>query len=505
MVDREELIKRQRVLAEFGQFVLNSEDLQEILDEGCRLIASALGADFAKVIEIDRDTGTGLVRAGIGWRPGIVGRERIKLHERSSETYALERTEPVITNDIALEQRFEFPEFMRTHGVIAIVNVPILLPGRIPYGILQVDARERRDFGQEDVEFLRTYAMALGPVIDRLKTLAELKHSDHRFELVVENATAYVMVLSDTDDRITDWLAGSEKILGWRREEVLGKSPSLIFTEEDRANGVPEAELARARRDGTAPDVRWHLRKDGGRVFLDGQMIALKGPDGEVSGFLKIGQDVTERTRSEERQAVLMAELQHRVRNVLTIVRSVALRTAAAGGTAEEIGERLGQRIDALARTQALLAPAHRVGVDLEKMVNDELIAQAAGANSISVSGPAVRLAPKAAEVMTLAVHELATNATKYGALACHGGHVTVRWSFEEKHGSRWLRLAWIESGVTLLPAAGARSGFGTELITRRIPYELQGHGEVKLAAGGVRCMIEFPLAHGDILHKSDD
>jgi PAS domain S-box-containing protein len=288
----------QRAFADFGDFVLDHEDLDEILNEACRLVAHELDVDLAKVIEIDRSSDTGLVRAGVGWRPGVVGHERVSLTERSSEAYAIEKAEPVITQDIESEDRFEFPQFLREHDVVALVNVPIFLPGRDPYGLLQVDSRRKRDFGDHEVEFLKTYAMVLGPAIDRLRTAAALRVADDRLQLI-ENARAYVMIVSDADDRITAWLGGSENILGWSRSEALGHPTDIIFTDEDRADGVPARELGRARENGTAADVRWHQRRDGSRVFLDGQTIAIRHPDGELRGYLKIGQDVTERIRTE--------------------------------------------------------------------------------------------------------------------------------------------------------------------------------------------------------------
>ncbi|MDB5445875.1 MAG: signal transduction histidine kinase [Phenylobacterium sp.] len=498
MIDQEEFVRRQRALAAFGEFVLDNDDLQKILDEGCRLVAHALAADLAKVVEIDRASGTGLVRAGVGWNSDVVGKARIELNERSSEAYAIEQGEPVVTQDIGQEDRFEFPQFMRDHGVAAIVNVPIVLPGRKPYGLLQVDSRQPREFGQDDIAFLKTYAMVLGPVIDRLKNLVELKNTHERLHLIVENARDYVIVLSDADDLITDWLAGSEAILGWRTEEIIGKPTKVLFTPEDRAHGVSERELEQARRGGAAPNVRWHLRKDGSKVFLDGQTVALRGPDGELRGFLKIGQDVTDRRRNDERQAVLLAELQHRVRNVLAMVRSVVRRTVESAPSVKEIGHQLEGRIDALARTQALLTRALDRGVDLENMVREELLAQAAEDHRVSIAGAPVQLAPKIAEVLTLAIHELATNATKHGVLGQGAGMLAIEWRVADEAGAKWLHLSWVESGVRVATAAPRRVGFGTELITRRVPYELNGRGRIDLRPGGVHCEIQFPLVEGD-------
>ncbi|MGK6321852.1 PAS domain S-box protein [Sphingomonas sp. DT-51] len=299
MADQQESVRRQRVLSEFGDFVLDHDDVDDVLNEGCRLIAKALGVDLAKVIEIDRDTETGFVRAGIGWEPGIVGHERVSLTERSSEAFAIERTEPVITNDVRHEKRFDFPRFLIDHGVVALANVPILLPGRKPFGVLQVDARAPRNFDQEDIEFLKTYAMILGPAIDRLHKAAALKETDERLRLIVDNAKAYILIVSDAEDRITDWLGGSEQILGWSSSEAIGMPSDMIFTPEDRAAGIPNRELCGARERGAFPNVRWHQRKDGTKVFLDGQTIALKDGAGSLRGYLKIGQDVTERVRTE--------------------------------------------------------------------------------------------------------------------------------------------------------------------------------------------------------------
>ncbi|MEQ5786837.1 PAS domain S-box protein [Erythrobacter sp. NFXS35] len=298
MTSRSQVERHQAALSAFGDFVLNNADLDDILTEACRHVARGLDVELAKVIEIDCSNDTGLVRAGVGWRPGIVGQERVSLSEKSSEAFAIEEERPVISNDISREDRFEFPQFLIDHGVAALVNVPIFLPERVPFGLLQVDAREPREFGDRDIHFLKTYAMILGPVIDRHRTAAALKIADGRLKLI-ENARAYVMIVSDADDRITDWLAGSEEILGWSADEAIGRPTEMIFTDEDRSANVPEDELARASDSGSTINRRWHQRRDGSRVFLDGQTIAVRDSCGNLTGYLKIAQDVTERVQTE--------------------------------------------------------------------------------------------------------------------------------------------------------------------------------------------------------------
>ncbi len=298
MASASQTARYQHSLSQFGDFVLDHDDLDDILNEACRLVAQGLGVDLAKVIEIDRASDTGLVRAGVGWKPGVVGKERIALSQTSSEAFAVAKSEPVITRDISCEDRFEFPQFLIDHGVVAMVNVPIFLSGRVPFGLLQVDSRDPRDFGEHDVQFLKTYAMILGPAIERLRTAAAVKVADERLHLI-ENARAYVMVICDENDRITAWLAGAEEIMGWSASEAIGQHFSMIFTDEDRAAGVPERELEGARKDGSAADVRWHQRRDGSRVFLDGQTIAIRDSLGQQTGTFKIAQDVTERVQTE--------------------------------------------------------------------------------------------------------------------------------------------------------------------------------------------------------------
>lgn len=177
MTPAEQFMERQRVLADFGEFALRSDDLQEVLTEACRLVVRGLRADFAKVVEIQEGKDRLLVRAGVGWRPGIVGEVQVPMGERTSEAHAIKVGKPMITPDISKEDRFDFPDFMTEHGVVAIVNVPIFTPGGEAYGLLQVDNTEAREFDQEDIEFLRTYAMILGPVIDRLHKVHDLKAS----------------------------------------------------------------------------------------------------------------------------------------------------------------------------------------------------------------------------------------------------------------------------------------------------------------------------------------
>lgn len=187
MIDVEQMVRRQRALADFGEFALRSEDLNDILTQACHLISQALGTDLAKVIEIQNsgDGPTLFVRAGVGWPSGVVGEVRLPMHDKSSETYAIEQGVPVVTPDIRTEDRFPFPDFMKDAGVRGAVNVPIFLPGGKAYGLLQVDSRDPWNPEAPDTEFLRTYATILGPVIDRLHQVHALRLATDRNETLL--------------------------------------------------------------------------------------------------------------------------------------------------------------------------------------------------------------------------------------------------------------------------------------------------------------------------------
>ena len=325
--DLEQMLRRQQVLADFGDFALRCETLDDVLTEACRLVGEATGTQRAKILEIQDGGRFLLVRAGVGWKPDVVGRVRLEMTEQSSESFSIKAGRPVITRDIHEEDRFEIPAFMKEAGVVALVNVPIFLPGGTAYGLLQVDAAEPRDFGQEDAEFLRTYATILGPVIDRLHQVHTLQTTEQRFRLVVEAVRDYAIFTTDAEARITDWLPGAEAVFGWTVDDVVGQPAGVLFTPQDRARQEDTREFELARTEGSAPNVRWHLRKNGARVFIEGTNTALWDSCGRLQGFIKIGQDVTARRRVEEQ----LREGEQRQRALIEALPALVWRSADGG------------------------------------------------------------------------------------------------------------------------------------------------------------------------------
>jgi diguanylate cyclase (GGDEF)-like protein len=168
-------LKQQTVLAKFGELALRSNSLDEILTEACRLVGEGLGTDLAKVMELQEGGTILLVRAGIGWNPGVVGKVNVLVSDGTSESYALRSGQPMVSSDIGLETRFTYPPFLIENGVKAVANVLIISGrGKGPFGILQVDSRVPREFDEADVSFLRSYANLVAAAVDRLQIMGEL-------------------------------------------------------------------------------------------------------------------------------------------------------------------------------------------------------------------------------------------------------------------------------------------------------------------------------------------
>jgi len=187
------------------------------------------------------------------------------------------------------------------------------------------------------------------------------------------------------------------------------------------------------------------------------------------------------------------AELQHRLRNILALLRSIIRRSRETADSAEHFALHLEARIGALARMQGTLAAIGKADVELEDLIRTELSACAVAEQRYLLQGPAVRLHAKGAESVGLAVHELATNSLKFGALGASSGSLAVKWTVIGDPVPR-LRIRWVESGVNIVTVAPRRRGFGQELIECTLPYELGARTRLTFNPGGVLCEMEIPL-----------
>ena len=183
------------------------------------------------------------------------------------------------------------------------------------------------------------------------------------------------------------------------------------------------------------------------------------------------------------------------MRNTLAVVRSIARRTGETSETVEDYAMHLDGRLNAFARTQAVVTRNPAAGIDLEHMVAEELVSyHAHEGEQVRIEGPPVRLKAKAAETLALAMHELATNAVKYGALSSENGRIVVTWNLDGSDGDVRLKLEWRESGVALDATRPRRKGFGMELLESTLMYELSAKTTLDFHREGLICTIDLPL-----------
>ena len=231
---------------------------------------------------------------------------------------------------------------------------------------------------------------------------------------------------------------------------------------------------------------------DGRTRWIESRALVSYDGDGRPTRIIGVNIDMTERKRAEEQQNLLVAELDHRVKNVLATVAAVASRTSEHSSSTRDFIEGLDHRLQSMAEAHSLLSRNRWRGVSLADLVDQEL-APYATSGKVMVEGTAVCLTAAATQAMALVLHELATNAAKYGALSTPQGQVSVRWDVRSNGVMpSSLRLEWNEQGgpVVVVPV---QTGYGTSVIRDLIPYELGGAVEYELAREGTRCTLEIP------------
>ena len=340
-------------------------------------------------------------------------------------------------------------------------------------------------------------------ITERKRAEIALRESENRFQQFA-NASSSGLWIRDAETLRMEFVSPSiATIYGTEPDALLGdiKYWAATVLPEDRETAGHHIEQAC---HGDPAIHEFRIRRDDGSFrWIRDTDFPLFDENGNVQRVGGIAEDVTETKMAVEHQGVLLHELQHRVRNIMAVIRSMAVRSADGAADVEDYKTSLAGRLLALARVQTLLTRQANAGGWMRDILESEIGAQAHSENQYELTGPDIMLSPKAVEVLTLAFHELSTNALKYGALSVSRGKVTVTWTLFEKREKTWIAIDWVEEGAPSR-APPTRRGFGSELIEARIPYELRGTGKTTIEPEGARCHIEFPLREAESILETD-
>src|SRR5262245_20902442 len=308
-----------------------------------------------------------------------------------------------------------------------------------------------------------------------------------------ETALRGSQVTEYTQDRDLRYTSISNPMLGRSVEQILGHTDAEILTFDGSATIVAakrevlasgEAKRTEVPLD-DAPGIRWH----------DLHIEPLRNEAGKVVGLTCASVDVTERKEGEAHLRLLLRELTHRSKNLLAVIQAMARQTARHVGSVDSFLTQFGARLQALAASHDLLVRESWYGASLGELIRSQLGGYLEGsANRISIEGPGIALKPEAAQNLGLALHELAVNAAKYGALSVPSGRVSITWTQRGHGDGNSVELDWQEQ---LGPKVKIRrrKGFGSMVIERNLARALDAEVNLEFDPSGLRCHIVIPAS----------
>jgi PAS domain S-box-containing protein len=363
--------------------------------------------------------------------------------------------------------------------------------GRMEHGDLGARARLER---WSSPELHRLAASFNGMASSLQARQSALQEGEARLRAVVETAADGIITINHRG-LIEAVNPAAERLFDYRRDELVGANVALLMPSPDRERH--DQYLARYLRTGEARIIGSGRevvgrRKDGSRVPLLLSIGEFTLAGGRF--FTGILRDISERKRAEEHQGLLMAEIDHRAKNLLATIQAMVMLTKAHARSVGDYAETLIGRLHAMARAHDLLARDKWSGAGLHELIRNEFAAYVgADGGALRLRGEDVLLTPRAAQTLSLALHELTTNAAKYGALSVAGGKVEIATSIEQTANGRTLQLRWCEAGGPAVTPP-ERQGFGSVLIERGIAHDLDGSTSLAFETSGVRCEIRLPL-----------
>lgn len=294
--------RKQEAIAKLAYESVEIDDLDAFLDRAVHIVASILNVEFAKILEMTTYDEF-LLRAGVGWRHGLIGKARVQAHVETQAGYTLRANEPVVVRNLKSESRFSGPDLLLDHGVVSGASV-VIHGMRKPYGVLGAHTQHRREFDADDVSFLQSIAGIIAQRIER-----ETREEELRFQASLLDAVDQAVIATDLHGTVLYWSRAAEDLYGWTVDEVLGRhildiTPSMLSHEQSQ-------ELMIALRSGESWTGEVVVRRrDGSTFWAQVTDSPIHDQHGELIGIIGISSDVTERHRAAE--ALREAEIRYR-------------------------------------------------------------------------------------------------------------------------------------------------------------------------------------------------
>lgn len=247
-----------------------------------------------------------------------------------------------------------------------------------------------------------------------------------------------------------------------------------------------------------APDGTYRWFKTNALPITDGE--------GSIVEWVGTSTDIDDLRQLQEEQKVLVTELQHRTRNLIAVVHAIALQTVQSSASLDDFEERFEDRLSALSRVQGLLSRSEHEPIMIGKLIELELnaLSDPQRHDQIALNGSDIPIRNTAAQTLALAIHELSTNALKYGALSHSSGRLMVNWYEHDHEGERTMRVEWVESGMAAVRPSefAGKVGYGRILIEQSLPQQLGAMTTMTFDDTGIRCVIDLPFRYYGILPR---
>jgi two-component system CheB/CheR fusion protein len=336
-----------------------------------------------------------------------------------------------------------------------------------------------------------------GVVITFVDITERKRHEESKARLAaIIESSQDAIIGHGLDGKVVSWNAAAERIFGYTADEAIGRPISIILP-QDESKELPDIVSKLIAGEAIEHFETDRTRKDGSRIDVSITISPVLGATGDVIGAATIAREITDRKVAEAHKNLLIAELDHRVKNTLMTVSSMIRQTLRSSDSPRAFADVMLGRIQALGRVHQLLTQDSWDRASLREMVEGELAPYRSAGQNITISGNAdVMLTAKATQSLAMALHELATNAVKYGSLSISGGEVAVSWRVTEDEAAQRLVIEWVESGGPTVKEP-TRRGFGSDLIERTVTHDLKATVRRDFVPTGLQCRMEVPLTDG--------